>query len=105
MTKIGTDIPNMHRKVLRDVRALKDHGFGVFDGAKVLHGVKLVDGVLTRVAHGLGRKLQGYIIVGIRGNVAAGYINDQHDGSHADTGTFMYLTATGYSPTLDMVVF
>lgn len=64
-----------------------------------------MDGVTQRIAHGLGRQLRGYVVVGIRNNAAAGYIEDEHDGRHGDTSTFMYLRAVGFDPTVDLVVF
>lgn len=90
--------------VERTVRRLYN-AVGVFDGARLRKDVVLVDGVTQRIAHGLGKPIQGYIVVGIRNNAAAGYLSDEHDGRHGDTSKFMYIRADGFAPTVDLVVF
>jgi hypothetical protein len=89
----------------RRLRKLETAPDNIFAGARVSKDIVLSDGVVQRIAHGLSKKLQGYIVVGIRDNDALGTIEDEHDGRHGDTGTFAYLKAVGHSPTVDVLFF
>lgn len=90
-------------KALDEIRAsLPDHA--VLDGIRLISGVSLTAGSTKRIAHGLGRKLSGWIQVRINTGAAAGYIYDQQS-THDDTDTYLYLRAEGFSPTISLLVF
>lgn len=103
--KIGDNTPPTRLDVDRTLRRLTSAKAGLFDDAKLIKGVTLIDGVVVRRAHGLGHPIRGYLVVGARTGDAAGYITDEHDTRHGDLGQFMYIKANGFSPTVDLVVF
>ncbi len=72
----------------------------VIAGLRSLGSIALVDGVQKRVAHGLGRKYRGRVVVT---QSAAAHILD--DTGKSDTATYIYLTASGGSPTVTLLVF
>lgn len=105
MSRVGENIPIVRNDVERRLRRIETSPTNVFSGARLLRAVTLTNGVTKRFAHGLGRQIQGYLVVGIRNNAAACYLDDEHDNRHTDTDTFAYIRADGASPTVDLVVF
>lgn len=77
----------------------------LFDRARIKPSVKFTDLVVMRIPHSLGRRLQGYLIVGIRGNDALGYFDDENDGRHPDMDKFAYIRAVGFNPVADVMFF
>lgn len=76
----------------------------VLSGARLIENLRLASGQTHRIAHGLGRKLQGWLIVRNDSGNAAGYIYDEQS-AHADTDRFLYLRVEGYTPTVTLLVF
>ena len=60
-------------------------------GGILIKDVDLASGTSTKVAHKLGRKLQGWIIVG---KTAAQHVYDENEGE-SDLDEFLHLTAGG----------
>jgi hypothetical protein len=91
-------------KAIGDLRRVLDGRRGPLDGSRLLEDVELTSGVTTRIPHGLGRRLRGWLVVRIDGGAALGFVYDEQS-SHTDTDRFLYLRAEGYSPTVSLLVF
>lgn len=76
----------------------------LFNGARLIEDVTCTAGESTKIAHGLGRRLRGYIIVRINSGAALAYLHDEQT-EHTDTDKHLYLRAEGFSPTLSLLVF
>lgn len=71
--------------------------------ARVMEGVSLADGIVTPVAHGLGRPARWVGVSPPRGPVTAGIIEEVRDGSH-DRRKVVALKATGWGATITVDV-
>ena len=76
----------------------------VFEGVRQLDGIALEDGVTRRIAHGLGRKLRGWLVVRISSGDPLSALYDEQS-MHNDTDKYLYLRADGFAPTLSLLVF
>lgn len=74
-------------------------------GARVLKNVQFTGGVTRRLPHGMGRRLEGYLVVGIRDASALGYWDDEHDNRHGDLDKYAYITVHGMDCYADILVF
>lgn len=70
-------------------------------GTSVLKNISLPVGAAVKVPHKLGRRAQGYVVVGCRAG-AAGLVTDNNG---ADLDTYLTLTAVGASMVVDLLVF
>lgn len=94
---VKTDDPVIN-KALDEIRdGLPD--VEAFAGARQINKIVLVSGVQKRVAHGLGRKYRGRLIVS---QSAAAHITD--DLTKTDLDKYLYLTASA-NTTINLVVF
>lgn len=75
----------------------------IFSDARALEDVQFTSGVTKRLAHGLGRKPQGYMIARIDRGAAMAYHYDEQR-QHADTSIYLYLRFEGISPIATIVV-
>jgi len=62
----------------------------IIDG-RLIEDIDLASGTSTKIAHKLGRKLRGWIVVG---RDAAQHVYDENSGK-TDLGSFVHLTAGG----------
>lgn len=95
---------------LRTVRDIQELQKGLAQlpfttGARLLPNVEFLGGITRRLPHGLGRRLQGYLVVGLRDGSALGYFDDEHDNRHPDLAKYAYITAHGMDCTADILVF
>ncbi len=84
-------------------RDLDQRGFAA--GGRILKDVQFIGGTTRRIPHGLNRRLEGYLVVGIRDNSALGYFDDEHDNRHPDLNKYAYITAHGMNCYADILVF
>lgn len=76
----------------------------VLEGIRQIDDVQLTSGQTKRIAHGLGRKLRGWIVVRTNTAAALGYIYDEQS-TAADTDVYLRLRAEGFSPKISLLVF
>ena len=89
---------NEVREVVNDLSVI-----GILNG-RLLKDVVLTGGVIRQLKHGLGRELQGWLVVRQRDCTSTGYLNDvQVSNPHPETE--LWLKAVGQSPTLSLWVF
>lgn len=69
--------------------------------SKLLKDITLLPGITNKVSHGLGRKLQGYIVVRNHGGYAV--LTDQQD-TNPSTNLLLYLTTPALVK-VDLLVF
>lgn len=74
------------------------------NGVRLLEGIQLTAGQTKRIAHGLGRKLRGWLVVRINLGASLGYIYDNQS-TVTDGDVYLHLTAEGYSPKVSLLVF
>jgi hypothetical protein len=91
-------------RALRSVADLMPN-VSVFDGCRLIEGVELESGVTKRIAHGLGRRLRGWLVVRIDSGTALGFMYDEQADNASLSDTFLFLRAEGYSPTISLLVF
>lgn len=91
-------------RAARDIRRLQ-RAVSQMPMSRILRDVEFTGGVTRRIPHGLGRRLEGYLIVGMREGSALGYWTDEHDARHSDLGTYAYIVANGMDCTADIMVF
>lgn len=84
-------------------RDLDQRGFAA--GGRILRDVTFVGGETRRIPHGLGRRIEGYLVVGLRGGSALGFWTDEHDNRHPDLSKYAYIKANGMNCTADILVF
>lgn len=89
-------------RALRELRGLVD-GRSFTDGAKVLTDLELTTSV-QRIAHGLGRRPVGYLVVRTKTAAAAFVVADENDGKR-DLALFLHLKTVGTAATVDLLVF
>lgn len=90
-------------KALSDIRAaVADHA--ALDGVRLIADVQLTSGETKRIAHGLGRKLRGWIVVRTSEGNTSAYLHDEQR-EHPDTDVYLHLRAEGYSPVVSLLVF
>ena len=98
-----SDDPELQRQLVSLTDGLNAL-IAVFNGARFIEDVTCRAGVTTRIAHGLGRRLRGYVIIRKDSSDAAGHEHDEQS-RHSDTDQFLYLRFEGYSPTISLLVF
>lgn len=86
------------------ILASREAPIAALDGIRLIEGVALVDGTTKRIAHGLGRKLRGWLVVRTSTGDALGCMYDEQT-THTDTDVYLYLRTDGYSPTVSLLVF
>lgn len=95
--------PELRKHLTRQNEAINGL-LDVFNGARPIDSVSCEAGVTKKIAHGLGRRLRGYLITRIDSGDAAAYHLDEQD-QHSDTDQFLYLRFEGLSPTISLLVF
>lgn len=82
------EIQNFQYRLEETLRPITDSS--IIDG-RIILDVDLASGTSTKIAHKLGRKLKGWIVVG---KDAAQHVYDENSGE-SDLDTFLHLTAGG----------
>jgi len=82
------EIQNLQYRLEETLRPVTDSS--IIDG-RVISDIDLASGTSTKIAHKLGRKLRGWIVVG---RSAAQHVYDENSGE-TDLDTFLHLTAGG----------
>lgn len=92
-------------KALDDLRRAVNVRVGLMDQAILLEDVALVTADWARVAHNLGRRPRGYIVVRTKAAPGAAYsVYDDND-NQTDSQRFLYLRSIGANVTVDLAVF
>lgn len=76
----------------------------VLSGIRLLENIELTAGETRRIAHGLRRKLRGYVVVRCSASASMGHMHDEQL-EHTDTDKYLYLRPEGFSPTVSLLVF
>lgn len=84
------------REVVNDVAAID-----ILQG-KLIEAVVLTGGTTRKIAHGLGRKPRGWIVVKQKGWTSTGYMNEV---DHGSKDRELWLLAYGMDPTISLWVF
>lgn len=89
--RVSTTDPNIRKiqyRIEETLRPITDSA--IIDG-RLINDIDLASGTSTKIAHKLGRKLNGWIVVG---KSAGQHVYDENAGQ-TDLGTHLHLTAGG----------
>ncbi len=92
-------------KALDNLRRVVDSKRTILDGARVLEDVVLTTTAFTRIAHGLGRRPQGYFLARVKTAPGAAFSLYDDNDNRTDADRFLYLRTVGASVTANVVVY